>query len=118
MRATFLQAEKSLPFIKINTPEVSTNVKDTKKWLLHLGTIFCIQMIWRDAQFARGGKGPFAQATERHTGTRMSVSFWNETTINSFRNDSFRINVTLVSCGNRYELVLEQNSFRYHVESP
>ena len=53
-----------------------------------------------------------------HMGTRMSVSFWNETTINSFRNDSFRINVTLVSCGNRYELVLEQNSFRYHVESP
>ena len=53
-----------------------------------------------------------------HTGTRMTVSFWNETPINSFRNDSFRINVTLVSFGNRYELVLEQNSFRYHVESP
>ena len=53
-----------------------------------------------------------------HKGTRMSVSFWNETPINSFRNDSFRMNVTLVSCGNRYELVLEQNSFQYHVESP
>ena len=51
-----------------------------------------------------------------HKGTRMSVSFWNETPTN--RNDSFRINVTLVSCGNRYELVLEQNSFQYHVESP
>ena len=48
----------------------------------------------------------------------QEFSFWNETTINSFRNDSFRINVTLVSCGNWYELVLEQNSFRYHVESP
>ena len=37
-----------------------------------------------------------------------------KTPINSFRNDSFRINLTLESCGNRYELVLEQNSFRYH----
>ena len=39
MRATLLQAEKSLPFIKINTPDVSTNVKDKKKWLLHLGNL-------------------------------------------------------------------------------
>ena len=41
-----------------------------------------------------------------------------KTPINSFRNDSFRINFTLVSCGDRYELVLEQNSFRYHVKGP
>ena len=33
-------------------------------------------------------------------------------------NDSFRINFTLVSCDNRYELVLEQNSFGYHVKGP
>ena len=32
-----------------------------------------------------------------------------KTPINSFRNDLFRINFTLVSCENRYELVLEQN---------
>ena len=28
------------------------------------------------------------------------------------------MNFTLVSCGDRYELVLEQNSFRYHVKGP
>ena len=41
-----------------------------------------------------------------------------KTPINTLRNDSFRINFTLVSCGNRYELVLERNSFGYHVKGP
>ena len=42
-----------------------------------------------------------------------------KTSINSFKNDSFRIIcLTLVSYGNRIELVLEQNSFRYHVKGP
>ena len=41
-----------------------------------------------------------------------------KTPINTLRNDSFRINFTLVSCGNRYELVLEWNSFGYHVKGP
>ena len=40
--------------------------------------------------------------------------FGMKTPINSFRNYSFRINFTLESCGNRCELVLEQNSFGYH----
>ena len=39
MRVTLLLAEKSLPFIKINIPDISTNVKDKKKWLLHLGNL-------------------------------------------------------------------------------
>ena len=40
MRVTLLWAEKSLHFIKINTPDISTNVKDKKnQWLLHLGNL-------------------------------------------------------------------------------
>ena len=51
---------------------------------------------------------------------RLELAFRSgmKTPINSFRDDSFWINFTLVSCGNRYELVLEQNSFRYHVKGP
>ena len=41
MRVTLLWAEKSLHFIKINTPDISTNVQDKKKnqWILHLGNL-------------------------------------------------------------------------------
>ena len=48
---------------------------------------------------------------------RPEVMFRSEmkTPINLLKNYSFPINFSLVSCGNRYELVLEQNSFRYHV---
>ena len=48
----------------------------------------------------------------------MSVSFCNENPNKHTQNDSFRINFTLVSCGNRYELVLERNSFGYYVKGP
>ena len=48
----------------------------------------------------------------------MSVSFWNENLNKLIQKWLFRIIFTLVSYGNRYELVLEQNSFRYHVKGP
>ena len=50
--------------------------------------------------------------------SRMSVSFWNENLNKLIQKWLFRIIFTLVSYGNRYELVLEQNSFRYHVKGP
>ena len=48
----------------------------------------------------------------------MSVSIAMKTPRNSLKNDSFRINFIMVSFGNQYELVLEQNSFGYHVKGP
>ena len=46
----------------------------------------------------------------------MSVSFWNEDLNKRIQKWLVSNIFTLVSCGNRDELVLEQNSFRYHVD--
>ena len=53
-----------------------------------------------------------------YTGTRISVSFWNENLNKLIHKWLVSNNFTLVSCDNRDELVLEQNSFRYHVKGP
>ena len=43
----------------------------------------------------------------------MSVSFWNEDLNKRIQKWLVSYSFTLVSCGNRDELVLEQNSFWY-----
>ena len=48
--------------------------------------------------------------------SRISVSFWNENLNKLIQKWLVSNNFTLVSCGNRDELVLEQNSFRYNVK--
>ena len=48
--------------------------------------------------------------------SRISVSFWNENLNKLIHKWLVSNNFTLVSCDNRDELVLEQNSFRYHVK--
>ena len=49
--------------------------------------------------------------------SRISVSFWNENLNKLIHKWLVSNNFTLV-CDNRDELVLEQNSFRYHVKGP